>query len=204
LVAVVALAGAGLLDLSLTAKAGSARFYLLTLAVALTYVAGSLASGPVPLERAEPDRRTMARHAVGPVLVGVGAFAVFYGCALVARHIPVLRGALAHVLGYAHHGSEALLLGATLATGAAEEVFFRGALYDALGQHHPVAASTALYALVTSATRNPALVLAAIVMGTLFGWQRRVSGGIQAPVLTHLTWSALMLRYLPPLFQPAG
>ena len=50
-------------------------------------------------------------------------------------------------------------------------------------------------------TRNPALVLAATVMGTLFGAQRRASGGVQAPVLTHLTWSVLMLRYLPPLFR---
>ena len=38
-------------------------------------------------------------------------------------------------------------------------------------------------------------------MGALFALQRRVSGGIQAPVITHLTWSALMLRYLPPLFR---
>jgi hypothetical protein len=37
-------------------------------------------------------------------------------------------------------------------------------------------------------------------MGALFGLQRRSTGGLQAPVLTHLTWSALMLRYLPPLF----
>ncbi len=44
-------------------------------------------------------------------------------------------------------------------------------------------------------------MLAAVVMGTLFGAQRRASGGIQAPVLTHLTWSVLMLRYLPPLFR---
>jgi hypothetical protein len=30
--------------------------------------------------------------------------------------------------------------------------------------------------------------------------QRRVTGGIQASVLTSVTWSALMLRFLPPLF----
>ena len=47
----------------------------------------------------------------------------------------------------------------------------------------------------------PALVLAAGVMGTLFAVQRRATGGIQAPLLTHVTWSTLMLRYLPPLFQ---
>ncbi len=48
-------------------------------------------------------------------------------------------------------------------------------------------------------------MIASLVMGALFGWQRRATGGIQAPVLTHLTWSVLMLRYLPPLFadQPS-
>jgi hypothetical protein len=40
-------------------------------------------------------------------------------------------------------------------------------------------------------------------MGTLFGYQRRASHGLQAPVLTHLTWSTLMVRYLPPLFRRA-
>jgi hypothetical protein len=34
--------------------------------------------------------------------------------------------------------------------------------------------------------------------------QREATGGIQAPVLTHLTWSALMLRFLPPLLEPPG
>ena len=58
------------------------------------------------------------------------------------------------------------------------------------------------YTLATAATRNPALVLAAGVMGALFGLQRRATGGIQAPVLTHLAWSTLMLRFLPALFPP--
>ena len=40
-------------------------------------------------------------------------------------------------------------------------------------------------------------------MGALFALQRRASGGIQAPILTHLTWSTLILRYLPPLFPDA-
>ena len=53
-----------------------------------------------------------------------------------------------------------------------------------------------VYGLATTATRNPALVLASLFMGMLFGLQRRASGGIQAPMLTHLTWSALMLRFL--------
>ncbi len=196
---VVAVAGVGaaLLGASLTTEPGSRRFYGLTAAVAGTWIAGGLALGRVRLGgRAPPVVRVLR-----PVAVGAGAFGLFYGAALVAREVPVLRRALTGVLGYAHHGRGPLVLATVLVNGVAEEIFFRGTLYDAMGDRHPVAGSTAAYALVTSATGNPALVLAGLVMGTLFGWQRRTTGGIQAPVLTHVTWSTLMVWLLPPLFH---
>jgi membrane protease YdiL (CAAX protease family) len=146
-----------------------------------------------------PDRQ-LRRPVVTPVITGVVAFGVFYGAAQVARRVPVLDRAITKVLRYAHQGSTPLVATTTLANGVAEEVFFRGALYAAIGADRPVLTSTAVYALATAATRNPALVLASVAMGTLFGIQRRLTGGIQAPVLTHVTWSALMLRFLPPLF----
>jgi membrane protease YdiL (CAAX protease family) len=62
--------------------------------------------------------------------------------------------------------------------------------------------TTIAYTAATAATRNPALVLAGAVTSVLFGLQRRASGGVLAPSLAHLTWSLLMLRYLPPLFRP--
>jgi len=130
----------------------------------------------------------------------VGAFGAFYGAALVARQVPVLDRAITKVLRYASQGSTPLVVATTLANGLAEEVFFRGALYAAIGVDRPVLTSTAVYGLATTATRNPALVLASLVMGAIFGTQRRITGGIQAPMITHVTWSALMLRYLPPLF----
>ena len=92
----------------------------------------------------------------------------------------------------------------TLANGAGEEVFFRGAMYAAIGENHPVLLSTGVYTLSVVVTGNPALVLAAGAMGTLFGLQRRASGGLQAPLLTHVTWATLMLRYMPPLFRRPG
>jgi len=180
----VTAAGSGLLGASLASRPGSRRFHVLTASVAATWFAGA---GPV---------RRGGSGVVQPVLVGAGAFGVFYGCALVARRVPPLRRAIEGVLAHARHGSTPAVLVTTLVTGAAEEVFFRGALYDAFG----AGGSTGLYVLSTTATRNPALVLASAVMGTVFAVQRGRSGGVQAPMLTHVVWSALMVAFLPRLF----
>lgn len=198
-----AVAGAGALGASLSTKPDSAQFYGLTAATAATWVVGGFAAGPLHLGRIRGPGGALRRPVITPVLTGVGAFGLFYGGALVARKIPVLDRAISSVLQYADQGHDGLVLLTTLTNGAAEEVFFRGALYAALHEQNSVAASTGVYMLATVATRNPALVLASGVMGALFGLQRRASGGIQAPLLTHLTWSTLMLRFLPPLFRNA-
>jgi uncharacterized protein len=195
-VAATTAVGTALLGASLAARPGSPAFTGWTLATAATWVAGGLAAGPVPRGQATAGAAGRA------VATGAGAFAVFYAGALVARRIPLLDRALASVLRHADAGPVPLVLATTLANGAAEEMFFRGALYDAAGRR-PVVVSTGVYVLSTVATRNPALVLASAAMGTLFALQRRATGGVQAPVLTHLTWSALMLRFLPPLFDAA-
>lgn len=203
-VAGVSVLGAGLLGTSLSTKPGSTQFYTLSLAVAGTWVAGGLASGPLHLGWMQRPNHELSRPVALPVLTGVGAFGVFYGCALVCRQVPVLNRAISSILQYANQGSAPLVLATTLANGAAEEIFFRGALYAAAGVNRPVLKSTVIYTLATTATRNPALVLAAAVMGTLLGVQRQVTGGTQASLLTHLTWSTLMLRYLPPLFNDSN
>jgi membrane protease YdiL (CAAX protease family) len=200
LVAAVALTGTGLLGASFSTEPDSTEFYGLTFAVAGTWLVGGLASGPIQMHSARTDKQSFGRLVLVPVLTGATAFGAFFGAALVARRIPILNEALTSVLSYADRGSDPLVLATTLANGIAEEVFFRGALYSALGVDHQVPTSTVAYILATSATRNPALVIASGAMGTLLAMQRRATGGIQAPILTHLTWSALMLRYLPSMF----
>ena len=195
------LTGAGLLGASLSTRAGSREFYLSTASVALTWGVGGVASGPLHLGWIENRDATLRRPVLTPVVTGVAAFGAFYAAALVARRIPTLDRALTRVLRFADEGDDRLVMASALANGLGEEVFFRGALYAALPDRHPVLTSTAMYTLATTTTRNPALVLAAGAMGTLFGLQRRASGGLQAPVITHLTWSALMVRFLPPLFR---
>lgn len=215
IVAGTALLGTALLARSLSTRPGSAQFYATSLATAATWTAGALAAGALRAPRrksrgtAAPVLRGSAAAVLigaaataAPVLIGVGAFGVFYGAALIARRLPALNRAITEVFQYDRAGSGPLVLLTALAGGAGEEAFFRGALYDALGPGAAVVGSTAIYALVTTATRNPALVLASTVMGTLFALQRRTTGGIRAPLITHLTWSTLMLHHLPPLFRP--
>lgn len=202
-VAVTSLVGAGVLGASLSTSPGSTRFYVLTLSAAATWTVGGLASGPLHLGWIEGRDRRLRRPLLVPVATGVGAFGFFYGCALVVRHVPLLDSAISRVLAFAEAGNGPLVLLTTYANGIGEEVFFRGALYATLPDDRVVVASTLVYSLATTTTRNPALVIAAAVMGALLGMQRRASGGLQAPVLTHMTWSTLMVRYLPPLFRHA-
>jgi hypothetical protein len=63
-----------------------------------------------------------------------------------------------------------------------------------------VAWTSAAYTVVTLATGNVMLGFASVLLGVLCGLQRRASGGVLAPVLTHVSWSLAMLLALPPLF----
>lgn len=197
----VSLLGTALLGKSFSTQPASREFYGFTAAVAATWTVGGLLSGPLHLGWIQSRDQQLRRPIITPVATGVGAFGFFCGCAFIARSIPVLDQAVGDVLAFAEQGSTTLNLATTLANGLGEEVFFRGALYSALDADRAVVASTAVYTIATAATRNPALMVAAAVMGTLFSLQRRASGGLQAPALTHLTWSTLMVCFLPRLVR---
>ncbi|WP_460605652.1 lysostaphin resistance A-like protein [Jatrophihabitans fulvus] len=190
--------GSVLLGLSLATDPGDPAFYPLTIAVALVWFVGGFLSGPLHLGYI-PFRESLRRPIVTPILLGLAASAVFVIGAFVIRYIEPLRDFVAGVLEHANQGNLALVAFVALLNGAAEEVFFRGALFAAIGRRHPIVISVVVYAIVTIATGNPMLVFAALVMGVLFGLQRRASGGILASMLTHLTWSAVMLLALPPI-----
>ena len=188
--------GAALLGGTLAAPVGSGLFYGFGVLVAATWLVGGRVSGPLHLGR-RGGRVGASREVVAPLLLGVALFAAFAGAALVARRIPFLAGAVESVLARADSGPRAFVLALALINGVAEEVFFRGALHTAFGRHRPALWSTALYALVTVATLNLALVVAAVVMGVAFSAEREATRGILAPVITHVTWSTLILFLLP-------
>ena len=193
--AVTLVAGAALLAATLRVPRGSTAFTVLGFVVATTWIVGAFVSGPIPL-------RPHSRAATGTVIlsavaVGIASFLVFLGAYLVAEHLPVLSGALDRVLGKADAGPFALVLAIALVNAVAEECFFRGALYAALEPYRPVVLTTFIYVAVTATTGNPALVAAAVVMGTVFGLERRATRSVLAPLITHAVWSTLILVALP-------
>ncbi len=104
IVTATGIGGAGLLGISLSTKAGSPQFYILTMGLAGTWAAGAISSGPLPLNITKDRDGTWRRPVVMPVLTGAGAFGLFYGAAQLARHIPPLNRAIGSVLHYADDG----------------------------------------------------------------------------------------------------
>ncbi|CQD19608.1 caax amino protease [Mycobacterium lentiflavum] len=198
-VTITLVVGAVVLGISLRRAPGDSNFYWLTLVLAAVWIVGGFLSRPLHLGginwRGRNQRPVISGTVIGLLL---GGFFLVGG--LIAREIPPVAELIARVLQYAHHGSFWLIVLITLINGVAEEVFFRGALYTALGRRAPVAISTLLYLCVTLATGNPMLGFAAVILGTVCALERRASGGVLAPMLTHFFWGLIMVLALPPMF----
>jgi hypothetical protein len=193
------LLGGTVLGFSLRIEPGSPWFYPATFALALVWTVGAFASGPLHLGRIADPAGNHRRPVVVPILLGLGLAGVFVLGGLVVREIPWLNEQVRSVLDFADQGAIPLLVLITAVNGVAEELFFRGAAYAATPRY-PVPVTTVAYTVATLATGNVMLAFAAILLGAVVGLQRRASGGILGPILTHVTWSVTMLFALPALF----
>ena len=195
---VTLLVGAVVLGVALRIRPGDPMFYVATLGLAGVWAVGALASGPLHLGRAHTRAGGAdARPIVQSLALGALLLALFLVGAVVVAQVPALRDPVEHLLDHARLGSLALVAVLTAVNAVAEELYFRGALYSAVGRRHAVAITTVVYALTTVGAGIPLLVLAAGLLGLLTALQRRVTGGILGPVVTHLTWSLGMLFLLP-------
>jgi membrane protease YdiL (CAAX protease family) len=197
--AVVVLVGAGVLGWSLRLEPGGNLFYVAAVVLAGVWAAGAFLSGRLHLGRIAGEGEVFIRPILAPIMLGLLMVGVFVLGALVVREIEPLADYVSSVLEYADQGSLVLLAAITFVNGIAEELFFRGAMYAAIPRH-PVLWTTIAYVVATLATGNVMLAFAAILLGTVCGLERRASGGILAPILTHITWSLSMLFLLPLLF----
>jgi membrane protease YdiL (CAAX protease family) len=197
--AAVTLLGAVLLGWSLSVEPGSTAFYVASLVLAAVWALGALASGPLHLGRIGPTSPGI-RPIVPAIALGVALAGLFVIGGLVVREVPVLEDAVNSVLAYARQGAGPLVLTVTVVNAIAEEMFFRGALFAAVPRRAAVLVTTAVYTLASLTSGNAVLAFAALLLGLLTALERRASGGVLAPILTHVTWSLLMLLALPPLF----
>lgn len=204
IVAIFVVIGFGLLGYSLSIPPGDPDFYWFTAGLAVWWTLGAFVSGPLHLGRicfrSRNQRPVITGTAVGLVLGG--AFVV---AGLVAREIPLMREYAVRVLEHANVGALWLVVIITVVNGLAEELFFRGALYSSLGHRWngwwAVLWSTGVYVLVTGvSTQNFMLAIAAIVLGAVCALERRATGGVLAPMLTHFFWGLVMVLALPPIF----
>ena len=199
IVCVVLVVGAVLLGYSLRSAPGAESFYLSALSVGAVWIVGTILSGPLHLGSLNWRGRNR-RPVLTGILVGVLLGAIFLVGGLVAREIPPIAERITRVLEFTNHGHLGLIVLIALFNAVAEELFFRGALYTALGRFYPVAISTLLFVAATSASGNAMLGFAALVLGAVCAYERRATGGVLAPVLTHLVWGLIMVLALPPIF----
>ncbi len=197
--AAVVLVGAIVLGWSLRLEPGGSTFYVAAIVLAGVWAAGAFLSGRLHLGRMARGGEVFVRPILAPIMLGLLMVGIFVLGALVVREIPPLATYVSSVLEYADQGSLTLLAVITFFNGIAEELFFRGAMYAAIPKY-PVVWTTLAYVVATLATGNVMLAFAAVLLGTVCGLERRASGGVLAPILTHITWSLSMLVLLPLLF----
>src|SRR6185437_319098 len=163
-----------------------------------TWTASALLTTVVPVWPA--DLKSPGAEVARPALTGASTFALFYAAAAILRHHPYSRRAIGSVLRYVDEGATpAVVLTASL-NAIAEELFFRGALWESAGEN-PIASTALAYSAFTAASGNPALAIGGVITGIIFGRELARSGGVAAPAIAHLTWSVLMLTCLPHMFR---
>ncbi|HVF06116.1 MAG TPA: CPBP family intramembrane glutamic endopeptidase [Frankiaceae bacterium] len=172
------------------AQPGSGRQAVLTYVLVAVLLLGAYASGGWPVAH-----RRGRRPVVAPALTGVLLFLAFTVLAIVTSWIGPFTRDVTELARHLYSGAAwDLVLGATLA-GVAEEVFYRGAVFERF--RRPVLTATLTHMAATLLVGNVALTLAAGVLGVVLGLSRRASGGWWAPAVTHVVWCLLMLRWLP-------
>lgn len=198
-VVVVLVFGATLLGFMHSRPHGDPGFYWLALALAAVWGVGALVAGPLHLGvvrfRGRNERPVFTGTGIGLVLGGV-----FVLGGLVVREISPLASEVTDVLAFANQASWRIVVLVVLLSAITEEMFFRAALFTAFDRHYPIVGSTALYVAAILATGNLMLGFAALILGTVCAVERRATGGVLAPALTHMVWGLTMLLALPPLF----
>ncbi|MFT4108867.1 CPBP family intramembrane glutamic endopeptidase [Propionicimonas sp.] len=190
--------GSFMLALTLRVPAGDPAFYGTTLALGAVWIIGGLLSGTLHLGTL-PGASGARGVVLQGVVIGALLLGVFLAGAALVAPLPALREPLVALLDHARYGSVPIVAALTALIAIGEEIFFRGALYAAVGDGQALLVTTLVYALATIPSGMPVMVIAAAVIGVVAGVQRRVTGGVLGGIVTHLIWSLGLLLLLPPV-----
>jgi membrane protease YdiL (CAAX protease family) len=143
----------------------------------------------------------------GDFALGLGSAAALYavfwvGDAAIRALVPAAARQVGSVYGVAAQAPWpliALLLVAVIGPG--EELFWRGLVLAGLRERLPawtaVAVAAVLYAAVHVVSRNPMLVLAALVGGLWWGGMYVRVGRIAPVIVSHVLWDLAVLLFFP-------
>ena len=172
------------------------------LGIALTWTVGGLVI--MRLAPPEQPRRDLRRAPLITVAaVGVGLAAASLAGGLVLAGIPATAAWVTGPVAAAADGRWGVLAVALLA-GAAEEVFFRGALPRLLSGLARWMVPTAVYAAVTLCTGSPALAAMALLLGPVAMWAREITGSLAGALYVHALWTLTMVGLFPIVLAAAG
>lgn len=191
--AVTWVAGVLALGVTLRLEPGNRTFVLGALIMASVWTVGAVLVGVGSWRGAA----SMGRQALAGIGVGAAAGVLCLGVGAAISRVEALAGPAQVLL--AHRGTAPLLvvLAITIVNGIAEELFFRGALFGVIPARWAIAVTTVAYAAATLPSGIALLTAAAVMLGVMTAWLRRVTGGLVSPVAAHLTWSVGMLLLLP-------
>jgi uncharacterized protein len=139
--------------------------------------------------------------------IGIVSGLVFYGATRLVvdpgtRH-PLVRRAVADVYRRSEETTRLTALALTLAIAVpGEELFWRGLVLPEVSETTTTLVGACLAwataVVVNAAWASAPLLAGAVVGGALWTALAVWSGGVVAPIASHLVWTGLMLRWPPP------
>lgn len=165
-----------------------------------TWITATVLSGFSLVALAVTDRTGDVIGPINPKEVaaglGVGAawlIATHIGHAVCCRLFPTFLAQVNDLYAIRTRSSMPTMIGGVVMMGIAEELMFRGFLQDRLG----LVAAIGVYTAVQVVERKWALMLAALLGGTVWGllfWWR---DGIVAPLVAHILWTGALTFVWP-------
>jgi membrane protease YdiL (CAAX protease family) len=165
-----------------------------------TWLVAALLSAYAVVALAVTDRLHTALGPVdaGVVAVGLAVGSVWLGAthvghAVLCRLVPGFLAQISDLYSMREGDRVGVLVAPVVLMAAAEELFFRGLVQDHVG----LAGAVVIYAGVQLVTGKWALTLAAALGGTVWGLLLWWTGGLLAPVLAHVLWTATLAFVWP-------